>query len=232
MLGPAEYEREAEVQVEECKQKVVGVLKELRVFHSERMTAWREALSECACMLNKSPPRGGDQQDASITDFFSDTFQSLSEDIENITQKLSTIVTKLEAEVLCVSAEEASGVNVAPHETRDPETSARPEVGRKCLSFQDPLHSDCEQEAENESDRRHPSPNAELTAEIRLNCSDCSDVKETGGELEVKGQVDDNEEGCVSPVSQTDLLKERDKDTGRMNVKVEEETKTEWITVG
>ena len=74
MLGPAEYEREDEgrrgsedeLQLEgECRQKVLGVLKELRVFHSERVAAWREALRECACMLSKSPPGGGDQQDAS-----------------------------------------------------------------------------------------------------------------------------------------------------------------------
>ncbi|CAB1439139.1 unnamed protein product [Pleuronectes platessa] len=59
-----------------------------------------------------------------------------------------------------------------------------------------------------------------------------SNLKETGGELEVKGQVGDNEEGCVSPVSQTDLLKETDEDAERTNVKVKEETKSEWTTVG
>lgn len=71
MLGPAEDEEEDEgrrrsaneEQVEkECKKKVLEALKELSVFHSERVAAWREALRECAAMLNKSPPGGGDQQ--------------------------------------------------------------------------------------------------------------------------------------------------------------------------
>ncbi|XP_062240528.1 death domain-containing protein 1 [Platichthys flesus] len=239
MLGPAEYEgrrgRDDELQLEEeWKQKVLGVLRELRVFHSERVAAWREALRECACMISRSPPGGGDQQDASTagagSESFSDTFQSVSEDFENLTQNLNTIVSKLETELLRVSAEEASGGDTALHETRDPETSAPPEDGRNSPSLQDPLDSDCEQEDEDEGDQRSPSPDTEQTADTRFTSS--SDVRDTGGELEVKGQLDDNEEGCVSPVSQTDLLKETDEDAERTNVKVKEETKSEWTTVG
>uniref|UniRef100_A0A3B4VGA0 Death domain containing 1 n=1 Tax=Seriola dumerili TaxID=41447 RepID=A0A3B4VGA0_SERDU len=75
MLSPAEDEEEDEEEGEgrgrntneeqlekECKQKVLRVLKELSVFHSERVAAWKEALRECASMLNKCPPGGGDQQ--------------------------------------------------------------------------------------------------------------------------------------------------------------------------
>ncbi|CAB1439138.1 unnamed protein product [Pleuronectes platessa] len=95
--------------------RFLGVLRELRVFHSERVAAWREALRECVCMLSRSPLGGGDLQDASTSgagsNSFSDIFQSVSEDFENLTQNLSTIVSKLEAEILRVSAEEASGVD-------------------------------------------------------------------------------------------------------------------------
>ncbi|KAM9335564.1 death domain-containing protein 1 [Symphorus nematophorus] len=66
MLSPAEGKKK---DVErgrntdgECKQKVLGVLRELSVFHSDRVTAWREVLRECAHMLAKSPPGGSDQQ--------------------------------------------------------------------------------------------------------------------------------------------------------------------------
>ncbi|XP_053272669.1 death domain-containing protein 1 [Pleuronectes platessa] len=239
MLGPAEYEgrsgRDDELQLEEeCKQKVLGVLRELRVFHSERVAAWREALTECACMLSRSPLGGGDLQDASTSgagsNSFSDIFQSVSEDFKNLTQSLSTIVSKLEAEILRASADEDSAVDTVLQETRDPETSAPPEDGRNHPSLKDPLVSDCEREDEDERDQRSPSPNTEQTADTRFTSS--SNMKETGGELEVKGQVGDNEEGCVSPVSQTDLLKETDEDAERTNVKVKEETKSEWTTVG
>lgn len=76
MLSPAKDEKEdegrgmsaIEEQVEkECKQKVLGVLKQLSVFHSERVTAWRDVLRECASMLNKSRPGVGDQQYSSTT---------------------------------------------------------------------------------------------------------------------------------------------------------------------
>lgn len=46
----------------ECVRKVLEVLKELSVSQSDRMAAWRAALTECAHMLAKPPPGGSDQQ--------------------------------------------------------------------------------------------------------------------------------------------------------------------------
>lgn len=83
MLSPAETEEGDErrgasadgEQVErECKQKVLGVLKEMGVFHSEKVSAWREALRECVSMFNNCPPGGSDQQYASATGMEDDFF--------------------------------------------------------------------------------------------------------------------------------------------------------------
>lgn len=41
-----------------CMQKVLGVLRELSASHSERVTAWREALRRCAHMLANWPLEG------------------------------------------------------------------------------------------------------------------------------------------------------------------------------
>lgn len=41
-----------------CMQKVLGVLRELGASHSERVTAWREALRRCAHMLANWPLEG------------------------------------------------------------------------------------------------------------------------------------------------------------------------------
>lgn len=51
----------------ECKQKVLGVLRELSVFHSDRVKTWGQVLRECAHMLCYSPPEGSDQQHPSTT---------------------------------------------------------------------------------------------------------------------------------------------------------------------
>lgn len=63
MLSPAE-DKEDDEEERLCKQRVLGVMRELSVFHSERVTAWRGVLRDCA---NKSPPRDSDQQEASTT---------------------------------------------------------------------------------------------------------------------------------------------------------------------
>lgn len=79
MCSPAEKETESEAmgrgrsadeeeeEEKECKRKVVAVLRELSVFHSNGVTAWREALRKCVCNLNKSPPEGVVQQHPSTT---------------------------------------------------------------------------------------------------------------------------------------------------------------------
>ncbi len=75
MLSPAEEEEDekkegkADEKREEkkCKQEVLEGLRELSVFQSDRVTAWREVFRECARMLHKSPPGGSDQQHPSST---------------------------------------------------------------------------------------------------------------------------------------------------------------------
>lgn len=49
---------------EECIRKVMHVLREVSMSHSDRVTSWREVLRECACILAKSPPEGSNQPPA------------------------------------------------------------------------------------------------------------------------------------------------------------------------
>lgn len=51
-----------EEEEEERKHKVLGVLRELSAFYSDRLSAWREAVRKCASMFNKSSAGGSDQQ--------------------------------------------------------------------------------------------------------------------------------------------------------------------------
>lgn len=53
---------------EECIWKVLHVLREVSISHSDRVTSWREALRECACILAKSPPEGSNQPPAPTGD--------------------------------------------------------------------------------------------------------------------------------------------------------------------
>lgn len=71
-LSPAGEEREDEerggnAEEKECKRRVLGVLRDLSVFHSDGVTAWREVLRDWAHMFAKSPPGGSDQQHPSPT---------------------------------------------------------------------------------------------------------------------------------------------------------------------
>lgn len=86
-LSPAEDDKEDEgrestdeEQVKECKKKVLRALRELSVFHSDRVRAWRKALRECGCMFNTSPPEGSCQQQSTTAGKEHDlTYQSLLE---------------------------------------------------------------------------------------------------------------------------------------------------------
>lgn len=64
-LSPAGKEKERA-----CKKTVLGVLRELSVFH---LTAWRKALRASACMLAASPAGGIDQQHSTRTGNVSST---------------------------------------------------------------------------------------------------------------------------------------------------------------
>lgn len=53
---------------EECIWKVMHVLREVSVSHSDRVTSWGKALRECSCILAKSPPEGSNQPPAPTGD--------------------------------------------------------------------------------------------------------------------------------------------------------------------
>ncbi|XP_069026061.1 death domain-containing protein 1 [Embiotoca jacksoni] len=244
MFSPAEEEEEderrgrrvdEEQEEKECKQKALEVLRELSVFHSCRLAAWREALRKCAFMLNKSPPEGSDQQHPSTTDVtgckvrpcsdsFSDTFLSVGDDIENILEKLSTILAKLDAEDLQLSYYyEAPTVGAAFQEPR--ETSVQPEDVNNHLNSHAGLESDSgyKEEVEDGADRRR----REQTPDAKFNTSDRKNVEETGEESQAKGQVSEKLIHCP-----TDLMEETERDQERTHDKGKEEIKSEWITVG
>ncbi|XP_033507944.1 death domain-containing protein 1 [Epinephelus lanceolatus] len=255
MLGPAEDEEDdagrrrhadEEREERECKQRVLGVLRELSVCHADRVTAWRGVLRECARMLLKCPPGGSDQQHPSTTDTectvtpcsdsFSATFLSVGEDVEKIIDKINTIITKLDEEMLKLCAAEASTEDATPQEIRDPKETEQPEDDKNHLNSDDPLESDSGQkedaeDGDDQSPTRLPSPDSKQTSDSRFSSSDCNNEEETGKESEVKSQGSGNED-CVSPDCHTDFLQETEKDTNKVNEKGKEETNKEWITVG
>lgn len=66
-----EVEEEAEggsPDEEECIWKVLHMLREVSISHSDSVTSWREALRECACILEKSPPECSNQPPAPAGD--------------------------------------------------------------------------------------------------------------------------------------------------------------------
>ncbi|KAM9836600.1 death domain-containing protein 1 [Aulostomus maculatus] len=198
----------------EWEQKALGVLRETSVSYSARVSAWREALAECACMLLKTPPGGDHQQHPSATDQsqssgFVDTFLSVKEDIENIMGKLNVVVTKLDAEILQLSAEE----NLALQKTSgDPETSVQEEGDvTSHLNSRDPPEPAHEEDGEDGHSRSH-------VTDSDSDCLVCADGAETVQGQEIEGQG--NDKGCVSP-EQFAVLEERKKDR-----------RDDWITVG
>ncbi|XP_026208460.1 death domain-containing protein 1 isoform X2 [Anabas testudineus] len=237
-LSPAEDDKEDEgrestdeEQVKECKKKVLRALRELSVFHSDRVRAWRKALRECGCMFNTSPPEGSRQQQsttaepksevAPCSDSFSDTLRSVGEDVQIIMDKLSTIVIKLDTEVTQLSAGEAFTVDAAHQET-----SAQSEDGNNQLNARDSAVEDG-----GDKSNTDVSPDTDQMSDFISSTSVCNNVEETKKELEVKCQVDYKED-CVSLENHIDLPEETATGAGTVNDKFREQTKSEWITVG
>lgn len=164
-----------------------------------------------------------------FSDSFSNTFKSVEEDIQIIVDKLSTIIIKLDTEILQLSAGEASTVSAAHQETRDPETSERSEDGNNQLMT--PEHLKPDSNVEDGSDHNHTRLFSDIkqTSDFIFSNSDCNNVEETGKALDVKCQVH-HKEDCISLENQRDL---QEKAGVRMvNDKDKKETKSEWITVG
>ncbi|KAK2899837.1 death domain-containing protein 1 isoform X1 [Channa argus] len=255
MLRPAAEEKEEEdggrgrsadeEQMEKkCKQNALGVLREVFGFHADRVTAWRRALRECVCMLDKSPPEGSDLHHLSTakpgsnvvpcSDSFSNTMKSVGDVLEIIMDNLSTIILKLDTEILQSCGEETSLADATHQETRDPETSDQSTDGKNYQNAHDHFDSEVE-------DRRETRPtlDAEQTPDVILSDSDCNGVEETCKELEVKCHVNESKD-WVPLESQTNLLERTEEDTdtideiksGEDQCGDKEETKSKWITIG
>ncbi|XP_028285599.1 death domain-containing protein 1 [Parambassis ranga] len=189
MLSPAEDEDERggrsideEEEEKEREQKVLAVLRELSAFYSDRLSAWREAVRKCASMFNKSPAGGSDQQHTTGCNArqrrssFCDTFVSIEEDIESIVDKLSTVITKLDAALLHLSTEAGPAVNAAPEESTHTHAPAQHEDVNNNLSSPEQCGWDG-------GDETHTRPDNEQTADCTVSTSTCNN------EEEVKGQV-------------------------------------------
>ncbi|XP_059211103.1 death domain-containing protein 1 [Centropristis striata] len=236
MLGPAEDEEDDEEE-RDCKQRVLGVMSELSAFHSDGVRAWRRVLREYE---HGSPPGGSSQHPATAdtecevkpcSDSFSFTLLSVGEDIENIMDKLSTIITKLEEESLKFHVDETSTVDAALQDSRDPNAPEQHEDDNNPQNSHGSLQSDSahKQDVEDGDDQSHTMPllDTEQTPDSRS--SDCSDVGETGKELVVQSEGGENQD-CVSPESHTDMLEETEKDTSRLN-DTGKDTNNGWITI-
>lgn len=160
---------------------------------------------------------------------FNDIFLSVEEEIQNIMDKLNTIIAKLDKEILkSHTVEEVSTMDAALKEARNPKVSEQPEDDTNQLNSHEPIESNSghKQDAEVRDDqsRTMPSADTKQASDSRLNRPECNDVEETGQQLAVKSQGSEDEE-CVSPQSQTEFPEET-------NESGKEETNKGWITVG
>lgn len=153
------------------------------------------------------------------------TFISIEEDIQNILDNVSGIMTKLDREILNLHAEEASTVEAGLQETSGQKASELTEEDTKDLNSHSPLEFDSrpKEDIEHADGGSHAMPYPPNTEKAsRLSSCECDDVERKGNEL-----VDDSE-GCDDDVSQ-------DSQRGSMET-VEQvkgkETKNELITVG
>lgn len=159
----------------------------------------------------------------------SDVFLSVGEDVEKITGKISSIITKLDAAIRRLSVDEASVTGEAHQGSRETNASVRPEDVSNRLSSPEPLESGLGNEEEvevgAERSRARASPDAEQTLNSSLSGSNCNKEEDTGTELHVKGQASDFVEESIR--SQTEVL-DRDgvSHTGK------EERRSDWITAG
>ncbi|XP_041840497.1 death domain-containing protein 1 [Melanotaenia boesemani] len=235
-LSPAEEEKDyGRMRVDEkqegkvCKQKVLGVLTELNVFHSDRLIAWKEAIIECASMLKKAPPEGSVEQHPATSenktwtcsDSLSDIFLSVGEDIDNLVDKLVKIITKLNAAVLQLSANEALTSIAVLQESRDTDTLVQ------CENFRsDQLEYNLGYEPKVEDDQSQKRlPNTEQTLD-----SDCNNMEKIEEKLQDMCQVNDFLEKPLH--CQTNLEEKTQKDNEKINIKKKEEETCEWISVG
>lgn len=150
----------------------------------------------------------------------SDTFQCLADDMQKIINKVSTIITKLEPEILPAPVEVTSSLDETCKETTEPVSHE----SVSCVPQQ-------EAEVEPEQCCEGLSADSQQTTDSTVCSSDSSAANKTESQTGIQGQGTDNED-CVSTVCQKDLLQNAGRHAERAEVKVKEETRREWITVG
>ncbi|XP_034020410.1 death domain-containing protein 1 isoform X2 [Thalassophryne amazonica] len=209
----------AKEEEEEWKRRVLVVLKELSVFHSDRVTAWRETLRKSTGVYTDLPPGGDKLQHSPTTecdvrscpDSFSHMILDLVVDIDKIVDTLNVISTKMDKEILQMCAEDANTEQLnpeAPQVTKESQTAPPPE-DRPNSHVPPESNSGLQEEIGNESEG---SP-------AMLPVSNSSFDTGGPGAGEVRGQG-----SACFPAEE----KEREK----ADCKEKEETNREWITVG
>nr|XP_057924923.1 death domain-containing protein 1 [Doryrhamphus excisus] len=86
----------------EWRRRALGVMRQLSVFHANRVTAWRDAL--LGCVRTKEPLGGGLLQP--LPDGCG-IFERVMDDLEHIQDQLNTIFNKLDTEIIYLSADRA-----------------------------------------------------------------------------------------------------------------------------
>uniref|UniRef100_A0AAZ1XBE2 Death domain containing 1 n=1 Tax=Oreochromis aureus TaxID=47969 RepID=A0AAZ1XBE2_OREAU len=227
--------RSKEQQERDCKKRALGVLREVSVFHSCRLRAWKQALRQCSSTLSSSPPGGGAQQHPATTgredtecrpcsSSISDIFLSVGEDIEKIIDKISSIIIKLDAAIHQLSVDKASIEGEARQESRDTDTLVQPEDVKNHLNSPDRLESDSGHERVIEDGAHRRLTEASADTEQTLDSNFSGSYCDNGAESHVKAQAKDVLEESVH--SETELLEETEKED------VSAKRKRKWITVG
>lgn len=152
------------------------------------------------------------------SDSVSNAFISIQADIQHITEKLSTIISKLDAEILKLHAE---GTSIGPQEMKDANKDEK-----NHLNASVPLEVDSGLKVDDEDgydgNSTMPSSDAQQESDLISCSSDCNALR--GKEEELMSRCQESSiESCFSK----DSMEE-----GGEKVKGKNETTSKWITVG
>nr|XP_049608424.1 death domain-containing protein 1 [Syngnathus scovelli] len=163
----------------ERRQTALGVLRQLNVFHANRITAWRDALQQCVCILNRNPPDLGG------------VLLSLLEDLEQIQDQLSTICNKMEAEIIHSNTEESVDLT-----TQHLKTAADEPMATEARS----------EEPEDGDDREQLSNGDQTLASANITCHDEAELKVKDQERDGEDLLDSvSEKSNKEWISQSDI---------------------------
>lgn len=166
---------------------------------------------------------GSDNVESKITlcsDSFSDIFQSIGEDVENILDKLNTIIIKLDVEIFEICAHKT--LDAALQESKDPQGGKIDLSSHECS-----LGHDQGTEVGGDQSITMLSPDTDLTSALNFESLVCDDGANSGQGEEVKDQDSTN----ILLETHTDFLEKTKRDAKGIYDK-NKETNNEWITVG